>query len=95
MADAELQKAQVAEQAGAQLQEKGKDVSKIVCHVNIHTGNEDAFCDAGILVFRGLETLTWSTAEAVEIEAVIPVGTANQGETMRPLVIGRIVEGTT
>ena len=30
MADTEMQKAQAAEQAGAELQEKGKDVSKLL-----------------------------------------------------------------
>ena len=46
-------------------------------------GDEHGFGDAARLVLRGLEGLARGVGEAVEVQAVVPVGAANQRQSMR------------
>src|SRR5690606_33004871 len=58
-----------------------------------HGGNEHRLGVTAGLVLGGLEGLTWSGGEAVEVEAVIPVGSPNERQAMGAYVVVRVVKG--
>ena len=55
-------------------------------------GDEDRFGYLAILVGGGLEALAGGVGEAVEVEAVVPVGAANQRQAMRPKAVEGVLE---
>ena len=57
-----------------------------------HARDEQRFRHAGLEVGRGLEALARGLGEAVEVQAVVPVGAADQRQAVRPQVLQRVVE---
>ena len=57
-------------------------------------GNHQRFCLAAFrLVFRGLEGFIRVPGEAVQVQAVVPVGTADEGQHVGAEVLDDVVEG--
>jgi hypothetical protein len=52
--------------------------------------NEDGLGDLALLVSRPLERLSWDVAEAVQIQAIVPIGPANQWQCMRSQTLQRV-----
>src|SRR3990172_10252955 len=50
--------------------------------VNKHPGNENGLGNRAILVFVGLEGFTRLGRKAIQVQAVVPVGAANERQTM-------------
>ena len=46
------------------------------------SGDKDGFGDLAILVGRGLERLSRGIGEAILVQAIVPIGAANQGQAM-------------
>ena len=69
-----------------------KNFGKLVAVLDIHTGDEHALGYRTLARAGGLEALARLFAEAVQVQAVVPVGAANQRQTVRPLVGAQIAE---
>ena len=52
--------------------------------VHKQAGDKDRLGHLAVFVGCGLEGDTWCVGEAVQVEAVVPVGATDQGQTMRP-----------
>ena len=70
------------------------DFRIVICHIDIHTGDKDALCNASIIVGDSLEALPRCIREAVEVEAIVPVRTSDEWQAMRAAVRRSIMEGT-
>ena len=55
-------------------------------------GDEDRLGDLAFFVRGGLERLAGRIGEAVQVEAVVPVGATDQRQTMRPKAVERVLE---
>ena len=66
----------------------------VVRYAHVHAGDENALGNAGVVVGDGLEALAGLGGEAVQVQTVVPVRTADQGQLVGALVFGNIVEGT-
>ena len=69
-----------------------KNFGKLVAVLDIHTGDEHALGYRTLARAGGLEAFARLFAEAVQVQAVVPVSTANQRQTMRTLVGAQIAE---
>ena len=69
-----------------------RDLGKLVAVFNIHTCDKNALGHRAFAGAGGLETLARRVAEAVQIQAVVPVSAANQRQTVRTLVVDDVVE---
>ena len=58
-----------------------------------HAGDEDRLGRAARLVAGGLERLAGRLGEAVEVQAVVPVGAADERQAVRADPVERVVEG--
>ncbi len=56
-------------------------------------GDEDGLGDTSGAVLGGLERLARGLREAVEVEAVVPVGAADQGQAVGTAVFENVMEG--
>ena len=56
-------------------------------------GDEDRLGHATVLVLGGLEGLPGRLAEAVEVEAVVPVGAADERQPVRAQAVERVLDG--
>ena len=59
-----------------------------------HAGDEHRFGHARVVVLHGLEALAGLGGEAVEVQAVVPVGAADQRQAVRAAVLHREVHRT-
>ena len=69
-----------------------KNFGKLVAVLDIHTGDEHALGYRTLARAGGLEAFARLLAEAVQVQAVVPVGAANQRQTMRTLVGAQIAK---
>ena len=69
-----------------------QNFGKGVAVFDIHAGNEHAFGHRAVTRAGGLEALARLLAEAVQVQTVVPVGTANQRQTMRTLVGAQVAK---
>jgi len=60
---------------------------------NKQAGDEDAFGYLAILVGGGLEGLTGRSREAVQVEAIVPVGAADERQPMGAKTVERVLNG--
>ncbi len=63
------------------------DSNKLTC-------DKYRFSHAALIASGGLEGLAGSLGEAVEVEAVVPVSTTDEGETVRSEVVYNVVKGS-
>ena len=56
-----------------------------------HTGNEYGFCNGSFTGTEGLERFSGMSGEAVQVQTIIPVGTADQRQIVRAFVVDDIV----
>ena len=68
------------------------DLCQLVRGQGEEGGDEDRFGDATFPVLGGLERFAWGLREAVEVEAVVPVGPADQREAVRPEPVERVLQ---
>jgi hypothetical protein len=59
------------------------DGGQFAAGMNKEAGDEDRFGHLAVLVGGGLEALAGRVGEAVQVEAVVPVGAADQRQPMR------------
>ena len=69
-----------------------KNFGKLVAVFDIHTGNKDALGNGSFARAGSLEALARRLAEAVQVQAVVPVCAADQRQTVRPLVGAQIAK---
>ena len=69
-----------------------QNLGKGVAVFDIHTGDEHAFSHRAVTRAGGLEALARLLAETVQVQAVIPVGAADQRQAVRPLVGVQVAE---
>ena len=69
-----------------------QNFGKGVAVFDIHTGNKDALGNGSFAGTGGLEAFARLLAETVQVQAVIPVGTPDQRQTVRTLVGAQIAE---
>jgi hypothetical protein len=60
------------------------DGGQFAAGVDKQPGDEDRLGHLAVLVGGGLEALARRVGEAVEVEAVVPVGAADQRQAVRP-----------
>ena len=63
-----------------------KNLGKLVAVFNIHTCDKNALGHRAFAGAGGLETLARRVAEAVQVQAVVPVGAANQRQAVGAFV---------
>ena len=71
------------------------DVSKLFSVFYKHTCDKYRFCYRSLRRTGSLEGFAWFFGETVQVQAVIPVGTADQRQIMRAEVCAGISKGTT
>ena len=76
------------------LSDMAQDVNIFLAVLDEHAGDEYGFCDRSFGRSCCLEGFARLIREAVEVQAVIPVGAADERQTVRSLVSYYIVEGT-
>ena len=59
-----------------------------------HACDEDGFCLVAFIVGTGLEGFSRCVGEAVQVQAVVPVGAADERQAVRSEMLQRIIEGT-
>src|SRR5208283_1557166 len=55
-------------------------------------GDEDGFGNLAILIGSGLEGLAWRIGEAVQVEAIVPIGAADQWQAMGTKTLAGVME---
>ena len=70
------------------------DVGVLAAVEHEHAADEHGFGNAGVVVLHGLEAFTRGVGEAVEVQAVVPIGAADQRNAVRSLVVDGEVHGT-
>ena len=68
------------------------DVGEFAAGEHKQPGDEDGLGNLAVLVGGGLEGLARRIGEAVQVEAVVPVGAADQRQAMRPEALERVAE---
>ena len=68
------------------------DGGQFLAGVDEQAGDEDRFGHLAVLVGGGLEALARRVGEAIQVQAVVPVGAADQRQAMRPKPVQRVVE---
>jgi hypothetical protein len=68
------------------------DGGELAAGLHKEAGDEDRFGHLAVLVGGGLEGLARRIGEAVEIEAVVPVGAADERQAVRPKALQGVVE---
>ena len=59
------------------------NIGELAAGEHKQAGDENGFGNLAVLVGRGLEGLARRIGEAVQVEAIVPIGAADEGQAMR------------